>query len=212
MPFPKGNTRVDLGLCIAQVILRSTYQSKQSIPNWSLANNDDFTAITTAVYRVGRHVISKVDGLIQADQRNEKREIPAFRQMESVTAIFELICGSSKAALPPISTTALQLIVELCTRRLTGRVAVREGSPESECQQSINAVDHSLVKTLENVRRQRAGRGGGIFWNLLADQWIHEIKEKSQDGPGQMSPVIPTQLIPTMCLTISLIRKSARYG
>lgn len=191
MPFPKGNARIDLGLCIAQVILRSTYRSKQSVPNWSLANNDDFTAITTAVCRVGRHIISKVDNLLQADQRKEKQEIVAFRQMESVTAIFETICGSSKAALPPIPTTALQLIVDLCTRRLTGRIAVREASSESECQQSINAVDQSLVTTLENVRTRRAGRCGGIFWNLLADQWIHEIKEKSQDGPGQMLPVIP---------------------
>lgn len=187
MPFPKGNARIDLGLCIAQVVIRSTYQSKQSVPNWSLANNDDFTAITTASCQVGRQVISKLDNLLQANTRNEKREIAVLRQMESITTIFELLCGTSKAALPPIPTPALQLIVELCTRRVTGRISVSEASSDGECQQSMNAIDQSLMRTLEHVRTQRDGRSGGIFWNLLADQWIHDIKEKSRDG--RMSPV-----------------------
>lgn len=189
MPFPKGNARIDLGLCIAQIILRSTCQSHQSVPNWSLANNDDFIAVTSAACQTGRCLISKMDSLLQAKPRNEKREIAVLRQIESITTVLELLSGSTKAALPPIPTPALQLIVGLGSRRVTERIATTGPTVDEEYQQSLKIVDQHLLQTLENIRTQRTGRCGGVFWNLLAEKWTHEVRDKCRAGIDKMSPV-----------------------
>lgn len=188
MPFPKGNTRINLGLCIAQVVLRSSYLPNRSVPDWSLANNHDFTSVIESVCQTGRIVLSKLDAVRQTEKGNVKRESAALQQTEPITAILELICDNTKAALPPLPSQALNLIVELCTRRLTGRITIREGA-NLELQQLMHDVDEHLIHTLDTVRQQRTGRLGGIFWNLLADQWIHEIKEKSRDRDSSMSAV-----------------------
>lgn len=189
MPFPKGNARIDLGLCIAQIVLRSTCRSHQSVPNWSLANNDDFIAVTSAVCGTGRRLISKMDSLLQAKPRNEKREVAVLRQIQSITTVLELLSASLKAALPPIPTPVLQLIVELGCRRVTGRFASIEPTVDGEYQQSLKGVDQHLLQTLENIRTRRTGRGGGVFWNLLADQWTHKVRDKYRAGLEKMSPV-----------------------
>jgi hypothetical protein len=188
MPFPKGNARINLGLCIAQVVLRSSYRPNGSVPDWSLANNHDFVKVITAVCQTGRIVLSKVDAVQQAQKRDEKREMTVFQQLEPICAVLDLVCLDTKAALPPMPTQVLHLVVELCTRRLTGRIAISECSGP-ELQQLLQNIDSKLINTLAKLRQQRVGRPGGVFWSLLGDQWIHEIKEKSQGGDSQMSAV-----------------------
>lgn len=188
MPFPRGNARIGLGLSIAQVVLRSSYRSNGSVPDWSFANNHDFISVITLVCQTGRIVLSKLEAARQSEKRDEKRELNAFQQLDPVTAIIELVCLNMKAALPPIPTQVFNLIVELCTQRLTGRITISEGSG-SELQQLLHEIDSRLINTLDSLRQQRVGRPGGTFWSILADQWIHEIKEKSRGGDSQMSAV-----------------------
>lgn len=203
MPFPKGNIRIILGLCLAQVILRSSFRTNGSVPDWSLANNHDFVNVISVVCQTGRIVLSKVDAAQQAEKRDEKRELIAFQQLEPVCAILDLVCRDTKAALPPIPTQVLHLIVELCTRRLTGRIAVSE-SFSAEHQNLLSDIDSKLINALECLRQQRVGRPGGDFWCLLADQWIHEIKDKSRGGDNQMSAVSILELPRGRILTIGI--------
>jgi hypothetical protein len=177
MPYPSGHSRINLGLAIAQVILRSTYQPLHSVPHWSLTSSSDFTSVITSLCRVGRVVVVKAVRIGQAERIHEKSQMMAFSQMERIAVTAELLSTHTRPDLPPLPREFFHVIVELCIGRLLERFK-GEGSNSSETEQLLRAIDESLIKTIGAIRIHTSGRAGGMFWNLLADRWAHEIKVK----------------------------------
>ncbi|KAJ9093722.1 hypothetical protein QFC21_006318 [Naganishia friedmannii] len=178
MPYPTGRARINLGLAIAQVILRSAYQPLHSVPHWSLTSSSDFASVIASLCRVGRVVLGIADRIGQAERLNEKSQTLAFSQLERIAATAELLCTHTRADLPPLPREFFHIIVELCVGRLLDRFKVGEGSNNSEVLQLLRAIDESVIETLGAIRVHKTGRAGGMFWDLLADRWVHEIKAK----------------------------------
>ncbi|KAJ9123064.1 hypothetical protein QFC22_001253 [Naganishia vaughanmartiniae] len=178
MPYPTGHSRINLGLAVAQVILRSTYQPLHSVPHWSLTSGSDFASVITSLCRVGRAVLVKADLIGQAERINEKGQTIAFYQLERIAATAESLCTHTRTDLPPLPREFFHITVELCAGRLLDRLKVGEGSVNPEAQQLLRLIDESMIKTLHAIRIHKMGRAGGMFWDLLADRWIHDVKVK----------------------------------
>lgn len=181
MPYPTGHARINLGLAIAQVILRSTYQPLHSVPHWSLTSSSDFASVTVSLCRVGRVVLIKAGRNRQAERIKYKNDTTALLQLERIAVTAELLCTYTRADLPPLPKEFFYLFVELCVGRLLDRFMVGQDSNNSEEEPLLQEINESVIKTLGAIRMHKMGRAGGIFWNLLADRWVHEIKVKYVD-------------------------------